>query len=69
MRVKEIPDLLHASVDMSHEIPNMLLDGRHIACTMKYATCTKNTLQQRKYVANVVMMNGKPPMDIFATCE
>jgi hypothetical protein len=43
MRVKEIPNLLHVSVDLSHASPNMLLDGRYAACTMEYVACTENT--------------------------
>jgi hypothetical protein len=35
MHAKEIPYMLHVSVDLLHASPNMSLDGRYAACTMK----------------------------------
>jgi hypothetical protein len=58
MHVKEIPNLLHASVDLLHASPNMLLDGRYVACTVKYVACTENTLH-----AILSLMNGESPVD------
>jgi hypothetical protein len=54
MRVKEIPDLLHVSVDLSHASPNMLLDGRYATCMVKYVACTENTLHAMEIHCNVV---------------
>jgi hypothetical protein len=44
MHAKEIPYLLHESVGLLYASPNMLLDGRYVACTVKYVACTENTM-------------------------